>query len=75
MDQIVLKYRKYVWIADANDSRVRKSDLRDAVWWALKDNDITTAYPQLDLHVDIDENTIDAAAEQQRWPDTIASHQ
>lgn len=43
-----------VWIDEANDSRSRKSDLHEAVWWALKDKGITIAYPQLDLHLDQD---------------------
>jgi small-conductance mechanosensitive channel len=40
-----------VWIDDANESRNRTSDLHEAVWWALKEQSITIAYPQLDLHL------------------------
>lgn len=47
-----VKYSVDVWIDDANDSRGRKSDLHEAVWWALKDKDIAIAYPQLDLYLD-----------------------
>lgn len=41
-----------VWLDDANESRRRRSDLHDLVWQALKEKDITIAYPQLDLHLD-----------------------
>ena len=36
-------YHINVWIDDANDARQRSSDLREAVWWALKDKNITIA--------------------------------
>ena len=49
-----VNYSICVWIDDANDSRSRKSDLHEAVWRALKDNNITIAYPQMDLHLDHD---------------------
>lgn len=49
-----INYSVNVWIDDANDSRGRKSDLNEAVWWALKENGITIAYPQLDMHLDND---------------------
>ena len=47
-----VNYAIDVWIDDANDSRGRNSDLHEATWWALKDNGITIAYPQLDVHLD-----------------------
>jgi small-conductance mechanosensitive channel len=47
-----VNYAIAVWIDDANDSRGRNSDLHEATWWALKDNGITIAYPQLDVHLD-----------------------
>ena len=28
------------------------SDLNEAIWWALKQADITIAFPQLDVHLD-----------------------
>lgn len=55
-----VNYSVDVWVDDANDSRGRKSDLHEAVWWALKDKNITIAYPQVDLH--LDQNVIDAMA-------------
>lgn len=45
-------YDVYVWIDDANEALSRKSELNEAVWWALKEADIAIAYPQLDLHLD-----------------------
>ena len=41
-----------LWINEARESRKRKSELLEAIWWALKDRDITIAYPQMDLHLD-----------------------
>lgn len=35
-----------------------------AVWWALKDKDITIAFPQLDLH--LNDNVADAAKKRER---------
>jgi potassium efflux system protein len=45
-------YAVDVWIDDANDSRGRRSDLHEAIWWALKEKDITIAFRQLDVHLD-----------------------
>ncbi len=53
-----VNYDIKVWIDDATESNGRKSDLNEAVWWALKGQGITIAYPQLDMH--IDRNVIDA---------------
>jgi len=41
-----------VWIEDAWSQRVHRSQLREAIWAALKEAHITIAYPQLDLHLD-----------------------
>ncbi len=49
-----VNYSIEVWIDDVHESRHRKSDLHEAIWWALKDNNITIAYPQMDLHLDHD---------------------
>lgn len=43
--------------------RKQRSDLNEAVWWALKDAGITIAYPQLDLHLDPEAVRILAGAE------------
>lgn len=32
--------------------RKQRSELNEAIWWALKDAGITIAFPQLDLHLD-----------------------
>jgi small-conductance mechanosensitive channel len=39
-----------VWSGDPWRSPRLRSDLNEAVWWALKDAEITIAFPQLDLH-------------------------
>jgi len=41
-----------VWIDDPWKARIRKSELNDAIWWALKERGITIAFPQLDVHFD-----------------------
>ncbi len=32
--------------------RAQRSSLNEAIWWALKDAEITIAFPQLDVHFD-----------------------
>jgi small-conductance mechanosensitive channel len=44
-------YQITLWVDDVTDSFRRKSDLHEAIWWALKDKGINIAYPQLDLHL------------------------
>jgi small-conductance mechanosensitive channel len=41
-----------VWINDPWTMQQRRNELNEAVWWALKDADITIAFPQLDVHFD-----------------------
>jgi small-conductance mechanosensitive channel len=41
-----------VWISDPWRARIYKSELNQAIWWALKEADIVIAFPQLDLHLD-----------------------
>lgn len=41
-----------IWIGDPWSRDRRTSELRDAIWWALKEHGITIAFPQLDIHVD-----------------------
>jgi small-conductance mechanosensitive channel len=41
-----------VWIDDPWTSLDALSDLHEAIWWALKNEDITIAFPQLDVHFD-----------------------
>lgn len=53
-----------VWIDDAGESRDRSSDLRETIWWALKSNGISMAYPQMDVHLDTP--LVDAAAKAER---------
>jgi small-conductance mechanosensitive channel len=39
-----------VWTGDPWRSPRLRSDLNESIWWALKDEGITIAFPQLDLH-------------------------
>jgi small-conductance mechanosensitive channel len=41
-----------VWMNDPWSVRRAKSDLFEAIWWALKEADVTIAFPQLDVHLD-----------------------
>jgi len=41
-----------VWMNDPWNVRRAKSQLNEAIWWALKDAGITIAFPQLDVHFD-----------------------
>jgi small-conductance mechanosensitive channel len=42
----------YVSIDEPWRQRVLMSELRKEIWFAFKENDITIAFPQLDLHFD-----------------------
>lgn len=41
-----------VWTSDPWSSGRRRSELMEAVWWAVQEAGITIAFPQLDLHLD-----------------------
>ncbi|MFH1844578.1 MAG: mechanosensitive ion channel domain-containing protein, partial [bacterium] len=41
-----------VWIDDPWVMRRAKSDLNEAIWWALKEQGIVIAFPQVDVHLD-----------------------
>jgi small-conductance mechanosensitive channel len=41
-----------VWVDDPWQLREYGSQLRQAIWWALKDAEITIAFPQVDVHFD-----------------------
>ena len=41
-----------VWIDDPWSARPYLSRLHDAIWWALKEQGIVIAFPQLDVHFD-----------------------
>jgi small-conductance mechanosensitive channel len=41
-----------VWIDDPWRARRYLSELLEAIWWALKEDGIVIAFPQLDLHLD-----------------------
>ena len=46
-----VNYRITVWLDDISGTRKRASELLEAIWWALKEKDITIAFPQLDVHL------------------------
>ncbi len=41
-----------VWTNDPWDLRRQRSILNEAIWWALQEDGITIAFPQLDVHFD-----------------------
>lgn len=41
-----------VWIDDPRQLRTFRSQLNEAIWKALREADITIAFPQLDVHFD-----------------------
>jgi small-conductance mechanosensitive channel len=41
-----------VWISRPWEMRQRRSQLNEAIWWALKDAGVTIAFPQVDVHLD-----------------------
>jgi small-conductance mechanosensitive channel len=45
-------YEVSVWIKDPWNHRIRMSELREAVWYALKERAVTIAFPQIDVHLD-----------------------
>lgn len=47
-----VNYDVSIWINDPWSAPARVSDLNEAIWWAFKDNAITIAFPQVDVHFD-----------------------
>ncbi|MFH1679409.1 MAG: mechanosensitive ion channel domain-containing protein [Candidatus Eisenbacteria bacterium] len=45
-----------VWIDDPWAQRRARSELNEAIWWALKEAGIVIAFPQIDVHFDRDIN-------------------
>jgi small-conductance mechanosensitive channel len=43
-----------VWIDDPWSVRRARSDLNEAIWWALKEAGVVIAFPQVDVHFDPD---------------------
>lgn len=52
-DNAVL-YQVLVWMSDPWRERPARSELLEAIWWALKDEGVVIAFPQLDVHFDED---------------------
>jgi small-conductance mechanosensitive channel len=46
-----VNYSIRVWIDDPWMAGQRKSDLNEAIWWALKEAGIVIAFPQRDVHL------------------------
>lgn len=46
-----LLFEVLVWVQDPWRARVLKSELNEAVWWALKGAGITIPFPQRDVHL------------------------
>ena len=44
-------FRVLVWIKDPWVAGRLRSELNEAIWWALKDAGIVIAFPQLDVHI------------------------
>ncbi|MBN2716944.1 MAG: mechanosensitive ion channel [Deltaproteobacteria bacterium] len=47
-----VNFSVFVEVTDPWRSRVLASELNEAIWWALKANNIVIAFPQLDVHFD-----------------------
>ena len=41
-----------VWTKDPWTHEAQRSKLREAIWWAFKEKEITIAFPQMDVHFD-----------------------
>lgn len=41
-----------VWMDDPFRMRTARSQLNEAIWWALKDSGVVIAFPQMDIHLD-----------------------
>ena len=47
-----VNYEVSVWIDDPWAARANASELHEAIWWALKKENIVIAFPQVDVHFD-----------------------
>lgn len=45
-------YHVLVWMGDPWRERPARSELLESIWWALKDEGVVIAFPQLDVHLD-----------------------
>lgn len=50
-DDSSVVYRVLVWIEDPWVPGRLRSELNEAIWWALKDAGVVIAFPQLDVHI------------------------
>ena len=47
-----VNFSVFIEVGDPWRARVLTSELNEAIWWALKENSIVIAFPQLDVHFD-----------------------
>lgn len=47
-----VNFTVYIEVTDPWRGRMLTAQLNEAIWWALKEADITIAFPQLDVHFD-----------------------
>src|SRR6187402_334474 len=50
--QNALEYEASVWMRDPWNHRIASSKLREAIWLVFKEEKITIAFPQIDVHLD-----------------------
>lgn len=46
-----VNFKILVWTEDPWAANRFRSELNEAIWWALKEADIVIAFPQLDVHI------------------------
>jgi small-conductance mechanosensitive channel len=46
-----VNYQVSIWTEDPWNQIINKSQLNEAIWWALKEAEIEIAFPQLDVHL------------------------
>jgi potassium-dependent mechanosensitive channel len=51
--QSALEFEASVWMRDPWNHRIAGSKLREAIWLAFKEQQITIAFPQVDVHFDL----------------------
>jgi small-conductance mechanosensitive channel len=58
-----VNYKVSIWIENPWDKGPVKSNLNEAIWWALRDAGISIAFPQIDVHFDKGAETPQATVE------------
>ena len=47
-----LEFEASVWMRDPWNHRIASSKLREAIWYAFKEHQVSLAFPQVDVHLD-----------------------